>query len=238
MVRRGFFTNEDLARVSHTARLTFIGLWCLADRKGLLEDRPARIRAELFPYEPRVRVVRAIDELAALRFVVRYEVDGEKYLWIPKFTKQQHIHPDEARSRLPEPPGGFMESPGIAGEVSESQGTSASTSASTSTREARGWRRVPPEERLTPERLAEATRLGLTLPAAKLEWDKFVDHDFAAPRRDVDATWRNWCRRARELRGGITPPPLSALPRGNPQLDAIEAAYHREMAELAAEGKA
>lgn len=101
---------------------------------------------------------------------------------------------------------------------------------------ARGWRRVPSTERLTPERVAIATGLGLSLPSAKLEWDKFVDFDFARPRLRVDATWRNWCREA--VKRGAGPAPLLALPRGNPQLDAIEAAYHREMAELAAEGKA
>ena len=36
---------------SMSARLLFVGLWTIADRNGRLEDRPKRIRAELFPYD-------------------------------------------------------------------------------------------------------------------------------------------------------------------------------------------
>jgi hypothetical protein len=40
-------------------RLLFTGLWCLADREGRLEDRPAEIKAEIFSYDDNcaIRVV-------------------------------------------------------------------------------------------------------------------------------------------------------------------------------------
>ena len=49
-IKPGFFTNEQLAECSFAARLLFVGLWTLADREGRLEDRPRRIRAQVFPY--------------------------------------------------------------------------------------------------------------------------------------------------------------------------------------------
>ncbi len=36
-IKPDFFLNEDLAEVSHTSRLLFIGLWCFADRDGRFE---------------------------------------------------------------------------------------------------------------------------------------------------------------------------------------------------------
>ena len=48
-IKPGFFTNDGLAELPFEVRLLFIGLWTLADREGRLEDRPKRIRMEIFP---------------------------------------------------------------------------------------------------------------------------------------------------------------------------------------------
>lgn len=101
-IKPGFFKNEDLSDLSPYARLLFVGLWCLADREGFLEDRPKRIKGELFPYES----VDVDDHLQALHnagFIVRYEVDGERYISIPKFADHQNPHHREATSKIPKP---------------------------------------------------------------------------------------------------------------------------------------
>jgi len=46
-----FFKDEDLAVLLYETRLFFAGLWGLADKSGRLEDRPARLKAEIFPYD-------------------------------------------------------------------------------------------------------------------------------------------------------------------------------------------
>ena len=46
-----FFKDEDIASLPHQTRLLYQGLWVLADKEGRLEDRPKRIKAEIFPYE-------------------------------------------------------------------------------------------------------------------------------------------------------------------------------------------
>src|SRR5690625_577204 len=48
-IKPGLFKNEILGEADPIYSLLFIGLWTLADKEGRLENRPKRIRAELFP---------------------------------------------------------------------------------------------------------------------------------------------------------------------------------------------
>ena len=61
-----FFSDEDLARLPHSTRLTFAGLWCWADREGRLEDRPEFLKAMIFPYpgDSRVDMEKELSRLA------------------------------------------------------------------------------------------------------------------------------------------------------------------------------
>lgn len=101
-IKPGFYKNETLAECSVWARLLFPGLWMLADREGRLEDRPKRIKAEIFPFdtcdaEPLLR------ELAAHGFIVRYEIDGERFIQISKFLDHQSPHYSEKPSAIMPP---------------------------------------------------------------------------------------------------------------------------------------
>lgn len=100
-IKPGLFKNEILGAADPLYSLTFAGLWCLADRAGRLEDRPGRIHVEINPWRALADTERALDWLVANGFVVRYEVDGGRYLWIEKFTKHQHPHVNEKVSPLP-----------------------------------------------------------------------------------------------------------------------------------------
>ena len=62
-IKPGFFKNDTLAELDFAGRLLFIGLWGLADREGRLEDRPKKIKAEIFPYDD-VAVDSFLGELA------------------------------------------------------------------------------------------------------------------------------------------------------------------------------
>jgi hypothetical protein len=101
-IKPGFFSSDELAECSPMARLLFIGLWTIADREGRLEDRPKRIKGQVFPYD-NCDIDALIDELAKRKFVVRYEVDGHKLLHIPMFKKHQRPHVNELASTLPSP---------------------------------------------------------------------------------------------------------------------------------------
>ena len=102
LLKPGFFKNEELARLPFAARLLYAGLWTLADREGRLEDRPARLKIELFPYDA-VDVGALLEALDAADFIRRYVVAGRRYLWIPTFLQHQRPHPRELASGLPAP---------------------------------------------------------------------------------------------------------------------------------------
>lgn len=101
-IKPGFFQNETLAELTMATRLLFIGLWTIADRRGILEDRPKRIKAQLFPYED-FDVDAALNELADGGFITRYVVDGVAAIHICKFAQHQTPHKHETANDLPEP---------------------------------------------------------------------------------------------------------------------------------------
>jgi hypothetical protein len=103
-IKPGFFVNEVLAELSLGTRLIFIGLWCLADREGRLEDRPKRIKRELVPFDD-LDVVEALNELEAHHFIKRYSVEGLQVIQVVNFAKHQSPHGTERDSELPDPNG-------------------------------------------------------------------------------------------------------------------------------------
>uniref|UniRef100_A0A6M3LDV6 Uncharacterized protein n=1 Tax=viral metagenome TaxID=1070528 RepID=A0A6M3LDV6_9ZZZZ len=104
-----FFKDEDLVEHPHWIRLLFQGLWTIADKEGRLEDRPARIKVDIFPYE-NTDIEKGLTELAKIKnhsqrpFIQRYEVAGERYIAIVNWHKHQKPHHTEKDSLIPEPP--------------------------------------------------------------------------------------------------------------------------------------
>ena len=101
-IKPGFFKNEDLGTADPFVSLLFAGMWTLADRSGILEDRPLRIKAELFPYRDNFDINRYITVLVSLGFIHRYEINGLKLIQIINFTKHQNPHHTEKKSEYPE----------------------------------------------------------------------------------------------------------------------------------------
>lgn len=102
-IKPGFYKNEELAECSIWARFIFPGLWQMADRKGRLEDRPKKIKGELLPYDTQA-IEPLLQELHERKFILRYELNGARYIQILKFKKHQSPHFKEAPSTLPPPP--------------------------------------------------------------------------------------------------------------------------------------
>lgn len=97
-IKPGIYKNEQLAACSIPARWLFPGLWAMADWCGRLEDRPLRIKMEIFPADV-IAIEPLLVELAAAGLIFRYRAagpDGEQgYIWIPKFRKHQSPHQNE-----------------------------------------------------------------------------------------------------------------------------------------------
>jgi len=105
-VKPSLFEDEKLLRCTIPARFLFIGLLVEADDDGRMLASPKRVSGAVFPNDDDVtpkRVARWLDELEREGRVLRYDVEGVTYLWIPNFRKHQRIdHPTP--SKLPAPP--------------------------------------------------------------------------------------------------------------------------------------
>lgn len=111
-IKPDFFKDEDLAEHEPLTRLLFAGLWTTSDREGRQEDRPKLIKAEILPYDD-CDIEAMLNALARPKpepresFIIRYAVDGRRFICIPGFTKHQRISGKEAEtpSNIPPPPG-------------------------------------------------------------------------------------------------------------------------------------
>ena len=253
-LKPAIFKNELLAVADPSYMVTFIGLWCAADREGRLEDRPARLHFEINPGRAYAVTEQALAWLEQNGFIQRYQVDGGAYISIPAFVKHQTPHQNEKPSALPEPPlatkdasafnqGGkhFALTPDsglLTPDCGQLTPDSPTTETAVSDRGKprttdKSAKRLPDDFELTKERraVAEAERL----PADRT-FDKFVDYwrsasGARARKMDWDATWRNWCRteadRARSTPAGAAGPPPKRPPPSEEEL----AAARREAAE-------
>ncbi len=102
-IKPGFFTNDALAELRPLVRLLYAGLWTLADREGRLPDRPKKIKAEIMAYDS-LDVDSALAQLTTAGFLIRYEVDGQRYIQVDNWLKHQHPHPREDPSAIPPVP--------------------------------------------------------------------------------------------------------------------------------------
>lgn len=89
-IKPAFFKNDVLAECDMMTRLLFVGLWTLADCNGRLEDRPRRIKAEIFPYDSDPEITGALASLFSLGFIDRYQADGQAVIQVINFVKHQN----------------------------------------------------------------------------------------------------------------------------------------------------
>ncbi len=99
-IKPSFFDNEALAEIPPIGRLLFIALWCEADREGRLEDRPARLKIRCLPFDD-CNVDELLSQLHERGFIVRYNIDGARYIQISQFSKHQNPHAREVSSTIP-----------------------------------------------------------------------------------------------------------------------------------------
>jgi hypothetical protein len=101
-IKPATFTNELLAFAAPIHTVIFAGLWCIADRRGVLLDSPHGIHILINPGRSHASTRNALSWLAANGFIVRYEVENTKLIKILKFDKHQNPHRDERASELPD----------------------------------------------------------------------------------------------------------------------------------------
>jgi hypothetical protein len=108
-IKPSYFKNEELAECEPLARILYAGLWTICDRDGRLEDRPARIKAEVLPYDV-CNIDALLDQLDDHNFILRYEIADQCCIQITTWSKHARPHKDEVSYGLPEIPEDFARS--------------------------------------------------------------------------------------------------------------------------------
>jgi hypothetical protein len=91
-VRPEFFTDAVVSAFPADVRLTYIGLWCVADDAGWLVWDVDQVAAQLYPYESiRVRTRRVERAGATLVAAGRMALPGCGCAFIPRLSTHQKI---------------------------------------------------------------------------------------------------------------------------------------------------
>ena len=108
-IKPEFWKSESIAAHPHRTRLTFIGLWTYVDDNGVGIDNEKLITAELYPLEedPREALANIREDVARLHAggrILRYVVDGKRYLSIVGWDHQKIDKPGKPRYPRPDVP--------------------------------------------------------------------------------------------------------------------------------------
>jgi len=99
-----FFTHPLLADLDRNSqlpvRISLMGLWSCSDREGRFKWDARRLGAQILPYE-HIDFEIILNILAENEFIVKYEVDGKVYGFVPSFSRHQVINNREQESSLP-----------------------------------------------------------------------------------------------------------------------------------------
>jgi hypothetical protein len=98
-----FWHDRKLARqTSRDARMLYMGLWNHADEWARANGDIAVVKGLIFPYD-RVNIDALLSELVSAGVVMRYEVDGDPFLFLPNLSKHQRLEPAKVASKFPSP---------------------------------------------------------------------------------------------------------------------------------------
>lgn len=102
-IKPEFVESESVGKLSRDARLLFILLWTFVDDAGRARASSRLLASRLYPYDDDApkQIGKWLGELERGGHIRLYEVDGDKYLDIPKWLKHQKID-HASQSRIPE----------------------------------------------------------------------------------------------------------------------------------------
>ena len=100
-----FWKDERVWKLSHEAKLFYVGLMQVADRDGRMVDKPFEIGVEAWPWAPG-DAPKLLDEIVSVGLIGRYQVQDQRLLAFPlkAWRAHQRPHPKERASLLPRNP--------------------------------------------------------------------------------------------------------------------------------------
>lgn len=109
-IKPEFPQSESMGRCSRDSRLLYIMLWTIVDDEGRARAAPRMLASLLYPYDDdaKTHIVQWMFELEREGCIKLYDVDGNAYLQIEKWSEHQKID-RPSKSRLPAPSEGSRE---------------------------------------------------------------------------------------------------------------------------------
>lgn len=96
-IKPEFYTDIVLINLPDEVRLAFPGIWIQADREGRLEDKPDQLRVDIFPDQDR-NMEDILQRLEGSKLIIRYQVNGKRYIQVTNFLEHQRPNNREAPS--------------------------------------------------------------------------------------------------------------------------------------------
>lgn len=236
-----FWSDQDITRLSRDVRLLYIALWNFADEEARMPGDPRLVKSWCFPLDDDVTATTVdewLDQLEQAGKVLRYEIDGGKYLLLrnlgshqkldarltsrypapPAETRPTPVHTDQSgRTGVPNAgphqPEGAKQVAGSREHVAGSRGRDARAGARGDT-PGKGTR-LPDDWQPSPADLAWAQAERLPDDWVTRATESFRDYWHGVPggkgrKADWSATWRNWLRKdAERLPSRASPPSQS-----------------------------
>lgn len=103
MLDPGFFSDEDVARMSPLAQILFIGLLCYVDDHGNGWWLPKHIEGAIFPHVP-VDILSLLGEVERAGFIARYQVRNTACFRVWNFDDYQKGLKYRRITSVPAPP--------------------------------------------------------------------------------------------------------------------------------------
>lgn len=103
IVRESILTSSAVNGLSIESELVYRRLMSVADDFGRFDGRAGVIRASAFPLRleefPEARIEHCLEEIAAAKLILRYEVDGKPFIEVLKFNQRTRAN----TSKFPSP---------------------------------------------------------------------------------------------------------------------------------------
>jgi hypothetical protein len=222
-IKPSFFKSRTIASLPLRARLTFQGLWCMADDEGRLVYDPRLVKADVWPLDDDVTaedINADIDALTESAVIVRYTLgEGSKqreYLAISGWKEHQKINRPSV-SVIPAPDGTVSagQTPFTEEAVSAPETLAVGKKRNKERKGVKATPRTRGQQLPADYKLSEAqmhwTRVGHPSVKIQHEFEQFTDYHRAkgTVMKDWDAAWRTWVRNAVKFAaGGSTGPSL------------------------------
>ena len=97
MIKKEFWTSEQIMNLPIEARLLFIGMWNQADDAGILKNSPMQLKAQIFPCDTEITIdtiksyLDQINQQKLIIFNAKSEKEDQDLIRIRKWAEHQRI---------------------------------------------------------------------------------------------------------------------------------------------------